>query len=448
MGVVFSRSLFIKQALLTLVLAVVLSLVNSGFQFFEGVSDQKTQINQDFEELLAVVEKPLSKAVFRLDVDFAQQQVNGLLFSPNISHVEVRDESGKLFVEAAAAARDFSVPQFFTDFVSLDLQTYERELRLETPTFHAGYLYLWPEKRYLLDKIFKEQFSILIYNLFKDLLLATLISLVFYFLVTYPLMRLTESLSIVGDNDDIPLSKSFLRHHKSDELGNLYATFASLWKKLNTALSDLERSDSHTKAMIEHAADGILLLDDSNNIILVNSTAELMLKKSASELKAHSLRGLHTPSSWLGFSDVLYDLKIDEPLTVEATYQIQGIELPVEIRLAKYRIQSKIETILLVRDVSERKNAEAHIQRLAYYDSVTSLPNRQYLSDKLCDVLKISRGTSASSYSAVVFMDLDRFKTINDSLGHNVGDQLLCCVASQLNSLIEDDVVFARMGGG
>lgn len=447
MGVVFSRSLFIKQAILTLVLAIVLSLVSSGFQFFEGVSDQRAQINQDFEELLAVVEKPLSEAVFRLDVAFAQQQVNGLLFSPSIAHLEVRDESGKLFVEATAAARDFYVPQFFTDFFQLDLQTYKRELHLERPAFHAGHLYLWPEKRYLLDKIFKEQLSILVYNLFKDLLLATLISLVFYFLVTYPLMRLTESLSNVGDNDDIPLPKSFHRYHKSDELGNLHATFASLWKKLNRALNDLERSDSHTKAMIEHAADGILLLDDSNTIILVNSTAELMFKKSASELKSCSLEALHTPSSWLEFLDVLRNLNFDAPLTVEARYQVQGVEIPVEIRLAKYRIQSKVETILLVRDVSERKDAEAHIHRLAYYDSVTSLPNRQYLSDKLCEVLKSSRLTKTSSYSAVVFMDLDRFKTINDSLGHNVGDQLLCCVASQLDSLIDDNIVFARMGG-
>ncbi|WP_258860931.1 putative bifunctional diguanylate cyclase/phosphodiesterase [Marinomonas foliarum] len=447
MGVVFSRSLFIKQAFLTLVLAIVLSLVSSGFQFFEGISDQKAEINQDFEELLAVVEKPLSEAVFRLDVDFAQQQVDGLLFSPTISHLEVRDESGNIFVEATGAKRDFSVPKFFTDFFLLDLQNYERKLHLETPDFDAGYLYLWPEKRYLLDRIFKEQLSILVYNLFKDLLLASLLSLVFYFLVTYPLMRLTESLSHVGHNDDIPLPKSFHRHHKLDELGNLHATFASLWKKLNTALSDLERSDSHTKAMIEHAADGILLLDDSNKITLVNLTAELMLKKSAIELKSHSLEALHTPSSWVEFLDVLQNLNLDTPLTVEARYQIQGVELPVEIRMAKYRVQSKVETILLVRDVSERKDAEAHIHRLAYYDSVTSLPNRQYLSDKLCDVLKSSRGTNSSSHSAVVFMDLDRFKTINDSLGHNVGDQLLCCVASQLDSLIDDNIVFVRMGG-
>ncbi|PYF84012.1 PAS domain S-box-containing protein/diguanylate cyclase (GGDEF)-like protein [Marinomonas alcarazii] len=447
MGVVFSKSLFVKQTFLTLVLAIVLSLVSSAFQFFDGISEQKAQINQHFEELLAVVEKPLSEAVFRLDVAFAQQQVNGLLVSPSISHLEVRDESGRLFVEATAAKRDFYLPEFFTNYFLVDLETYERELHLERPAFYAGNLYLWPEKRYLLDAIFKEQVSVLIYNLFKDVLLACLLSLVFYFLVTYPLMRLTESLSSAGYNEDIPLPKSFHRYHKSDELGNLYTTFAHLWKKLHKALSDLERSDSHSKATIEHAADGILLLDESNKITLVNSTAENMLKMSEDELKSSPLKALHTSSSWPDFLEVLMNLNLGSPQTVEAVYQIQGVELPVEIRLAKYRIQSRVETILLVRDVSERKEAEAHIHRLAYYDSVTNLPNRQYLSDKLLDVLKNLRATKASSHAAVVFMDLDRFKIINDSLGHNVGDQLLCSVASQLESVVKDNIVFARMGG-
>lgn len=447
MGVVFSKSLFTKQAILTLALAIVLSLVSSGIQFVDGVRSQKTEINQDFKELLAVVEKPLSEAVFRLDTAFAQQQIDSLLFNPSIAHVEVRDESGDLFVEATATKRHFSVSSSLANYFLPDLQDYSRELRLETPIFQAGRLLILPEKRFLLDKIFKEHLASLIYNLFKDVLLASLISLVFYFLVTHPLMRLTESLSTVGYKKELPLPKSFYRHHKSDELGNLHSTFARLWKKLNTALSDLERSDSHTKAMIEHAADGILLLDENNQIILVNTAAERMLKMSAEELKSSSLETLHTSSSWLPFLNSLSAVEVNSPLTVETIYLIRDVELPVEIRLAKYKVLDRTELLLLIRDVSERKETEAHIHHLAYYDSVTNLPNRQYLADKLNETFKRKQQKLTLSYSAVVFMDLDRFKTINDSLGHNVGDQLLCCVASQLSSLTEEDVVFARMGG-
>jgi diguanylate cyclase (GGDEF)-like protein/PAS domain S-box-containing protein len=281
--------------------------------------------------------------------------------------------------------------------------------------------------------------------LFKDVLLASLISLVFYFLVTHPLKRLTESLSTAGHNEKLFLPQSFYRRHRSDELGHLHSTFSLLWNKLNTALSDLERSDSHTKAMIEHAADGIILLDEENKITLVNTAAEYMLKMKSIDLQSGFLDVLHTPSSWLSFSRVLNSLQINSPLTIETIYQVHNIELPVEIRLARYKIQDKTETLLLIRDVSERKETEAHIHHLAYYDPITNLPNRQYLADKLHETLQRRRHNL--SYSSVVFMDLDRFKTINDSLGHNVGDQLLCCVASQLSSLIEDNIIFARMGG-
>ena len=65
-------------------------------------------------------------------------------------------------------------------------------------------------------------------------------------------------------------------------------------------------------------------------------------------------------------------MQVNTPLTIETLYQIQHVELPVEIRLAKYKIQNQVETLLLIRDVSERKETEAHIHHLAYYDPITN----------------------------------------------------------------------------
>ncbi|MEP2617013.1 MAG: hypothetical protein ABJH25_03235, partial [Marinomonas sp.] len=75
MAVVLSKSLFIKQAVLVLILAVFLSLLSSVFQVVESVEARKEKINSNFDELLAVVERPLAEALFRLDMTFAQQQV-------------------------------------------------------------------------------------------------------------------------------------------------------------------------------------------------------------------------------------------------------------------------------------------------------------------------------------------------------------------------------------
>jgi diguanylate cyclase (GGDEF)-like protein/PAS domain S-box-containing protein len=97
------------------------------------------------------------------------------------------------------------------------------------------------------------------------------------------------------------------------------------------------------------------------------------------------------------------------------------------------------------RDITDRKQAEARISHLATRDALTDLPNRVLLNDRLQHALAAARRQSA--VVAVMFIDLDRFKTINDSLGHDVGDDLLREVAQRLGACIRDSDTLARLGG-
>jgi diguanylate cyclase (GGDEF)-like protein/PAS domain S-box-containing protein len=96
-------------------------------------------------------------------------------------------------------------------------------------------------------------------------------------------------------------------------------------------------------------------------------------------------------------------------------------------------------------DMSERKASEKRIHRLAYYDSLTQLPNRTLFQDRLHSSLQLSSRRGA--WVALMFLDLDRFKPINDSLGHAAGDRMLKEVAMRLASCVEEDDTVARMGG-
>ncbi|SPE23577.1 putative Diguanylate cyclase [Burkholderiales bacterium] len=96
-------------------------------------------------------------------------------------------------------------------------------------------------------------------------------------------------------------------------------------------------------------------------------------------------------------------------------------------------------------DISERKEAAAAISRLAYYDSLTELPNRQLMMDRLKQALLSSARSGA--YGAVLFLDLDRFKTINDTLGHVEGDKLLQEAARRLRTSVRDEDTVSRFGG-
>ena len=111
-----------------------------------------------------------------------------------------------------------------------------------------------------------------------------------------------------------------------------------------------------------------------------------------------------------------------------------------------------VRMIGTVQDITARKQAEqalrekdAHLEFVAYHDALTGLPNRALLMDRLRHAA--SRADRAQSRMAVLFIDLDRFKTINDSLGHAVGDGVLQAAAGRLGSLVRDEDTLARLGG-
>ncbi|TFV35465.1 EAL domain-containing protein [Bradyrhizobium frederickii] len=102
-------------------------------------------------------------------------------------------------------------------------------------------------------------------------------------------------------------------------------------------------------------------------------------------------------------------------------------------------------TVVLLEDITERKNAEARISHLARYDELTALPNRVSFHDEIQRLLANSH--HSERLSALLFVDLDQFKQVNDTLGHPCGDQLLCAVANRLREMLRPEDFVARFGG-
>lgn len=101
--------------------------------------------------------------------------------------------------------------------------------------------------------------------------------------------------------------------------------------------------------------------------------------------------------------------------------------------------------VVLLEDVTERRNAEEKITHLARYDELTALPNRVHFRNEIECLLAASH--SAERLSALLFIDLDQFKQVNDTLGHPCGDQLLCAVANRLREMLRPEDFVARFGG-
>jgi diguanylate cyclase (GGDEF)-like protein/PAS domain S-box-containing protein len=128
----------------------------------------------------------------------------------------------------------------------------------------------------------------------------------------------------------------------------------------------------------------------------------------------------------------------------EATgVRFDGVHFPQEISLTA--IAGENSMVCVVRDITERTYAEEQIKHLAYHDALTNLPNRLLFKDRLS--VALSHAHREESRLAVLFLDLDRFKVINDSLGHNIGDQLLQAVAARIDACVRDSDTVARLGG-
>src|SRR5699024_6111217 len=110
-----------------------------------------------------------------------------------------------------------------------------------------------------------------------------------------------------------------------------------------------------------------------------------------------------------------------------------------------YEANQVREVVGTIVDITNRKKAENLAKQMAYYDFLTNLPNRRYLQKKADEF--IFEHESNSSNFAVMFIDINRFKNINDSMGHSAGDQLLIQIAQRLQKIVRKDDFVARLGG-
>jgi len=129
------------------------------------------------------------------------------------------------------------------------------------------------------------------------------------------------------------------------------------------------------------------------------------------------------------------------------TYTRDGTRCWTEIEIVPFLDEAGAHThwVVVARDIGERKKAATAIHRLAYYDVLTDLPNRRFLMERLHALL--AEAQAGQGWGAVVFIDLDHFKYVNDARGHATGDALLRSVAARLSKLMREGDTVARIGG-
>ena len=202
-------------------------------------------------------------------------------------------------------------------------------------------------------------------------------------------------------------------------------------------------------AVFEQSAEGIVILDATHNVLMVNQAYTKMTGYSAAELI-----GKLPPVMDPGCNDASFIRAMWETVETHGSWQGElwnrrkdGDLYPELASVSRvHDEEGKVSHyIAIVTDISAHKANEAHIHRLAHFDALTGLPNRSLLADRVGQSL--SRVERNAESLALIFMDIDRFKNVNDSLGHRIGDELLIQVAGRLRHVLREEDTVSRLGG-
>lgn len=197
---------------------------------------------------------------------------------------------------------------------------------------------------------------------------------------------------------------------------------------------------------IDCSDDTMLWIGDDGHIFNANRAACRALGYSHMELIGLHVSQIDPLIARESFADSRDRLKAAGSLIYESIHRRKdGTTYPVELRQNFLDFEGHEYSCCMCRDITERKHAEMELSRQALHDALTGLPNRRYLEQ--CLNAAIERARPEKQVVGVVYLDLDGFKLVNDTLGHAVGDQLLKKVAARLRESLRDSDMLFRMGG-
>ena len=214
----------------------------------------------------------------------------------------------------------------------------------------------------------------------------------------------------------------------------------------------LVTSHNRYRSVVQSVHDCIVTMDEASNIVLFNKAAEQTWGYSHDEVVGKNLMML-LPTKYRqyhqryvdGFS--ASDIQSREMSRRSIVYgqRKNGSKFPAEISISKMNVNGKSEFTAIVRDISERERLLEELHHQATTDGLTGIKNRLFFEQELTQTMK--RSAQSNSSLAILLIDLDNFKLVNDNHGHAIGDRVLITFAQTVGALLEEHQLFARYGG-
>lgn len=235
-------------------------------------------------------------------------------------------------------------------------------------------------------------------------------------------------------------------HNHNGELVCTVGMYKDVTKQIE-AQRKLRESEEKYRFIANHTSDLIMILDDQKSITYVSPSSEPLLGYSSVECLDKHISVFISEHDILSFMNWGEQLeKTNTVLETELRYKhASGCLIWMELRGSYVVDEDKKRTIIVSRDISERKKYEEELRNIAFHDSLTGLPNRYYFNELLKDEMRKSKVHSMAM--AIMYLDIDSFKQVNDTFGHAGGDAILIEFSKRIQKSIRNKDIVCRLSG-
>ncbi|MGB2108432.1 MAG: EAL domain-containing protein [Marinobacter vinifirmus] len=422
------------------------TLLASGIQIYSDYRQDLHKIQQRLDVIEAGYSSSLARSLWALDQKSLQTQMEGILSLPDIDHLRLRIEPDSELVMGQSPRGDLLSHSF--DLVYRD----DEPFNLGRITITAGLERVYQDLRHRVGVIIATQF-------FTIFFISILILWIFRHLVTRHLTAMagyTRDLSLKTLSRPLKLERPDTPGNRRDELGLVTDAINEMRERLNEDVARRERDAADIlkfSQAIEQSPSSVLICDRQWHIEYANQkfsqltgyTQDDIIGKHPSALVDQSMNSREAWHLWqairLQVKRVgVWQGEVNSVRRNGERYWEQLVVTPIK--------DSNSDTtgyLILGEDISIRKRYEQQLLRQANYDVLTGLPNRMLALDRL--KLAIAQARRDETQVGVMFLDLDNFKHINDTLGHDAGDTLLIEASKRVSSCLRGTSTVARLGG-
>lgn len=429
-----------------LIVGMTLSIASVMALFVWSMTSQQqtTEMENNSQQVSALAEiVAISSSVWVASRDYSglQEIVEGISHYPNLRYIIVLSLKGQVLAHNDPS----KIGLYLTDLPQqqkLVLHATINLIEVIRPVTLAGKQVGWV--RVGIDRShFKNELT----QIRQQGLVFTLIGIVFSILIAMLAGRyLTRRLSVIQQvADGVNAGNSAARVVLSGD-----DEAARLARQFNDMLGSLAQREEQLRSFYEFDIVGLTITSPEKGWLKINQCLCNMLEYSEQELRGLTWAELTHPDDLAADVEQFNKLLANEisGYNLEKRFiSKSGKVIPTLLVVRCVRNDSgDVEYVTaMVQDISERKLAEKAIETLAYFDPLTQLPNRRLLMDRLQSALLSSARNYL--YGAVLFIDMDKFKTLNDTLGHNYGDLMLIQVAQRILTCVREADTVARLGG-